>query len=485
MPNKKIFVILTNACRLVLSLVLIISGFVKAVDPVGSMYKMGEYAALFSMESLSDGWLMFFTVLQIVLEFMLGVFVLMGIYRKFTALATPVAMFFFTVLTIFIYAGDNIEDCGCFGEAVEISNGWTLVKNIVLLALSLLLYFGRNLLVCYISARCRWMVTLFGLFYVGAVQIISYNHLPVIDFGMYEEGADLRTLTQGTPDKYKVLYEYVRGDERCELPEGETPDSTWQRTRSRVVLEEKGTEPVVQGFVVYDWDSDCDVTEEILACPGYACLVVMERVEDASMSRVDIINDFYDHCKENGIPFYATTASNGDEVELWCKRTGAEYKMHFTDDVALRSIVRANPGMLVLKDGVIVSKWDVSDLPPVASFAGNPSKLPDSSVLWAAGMRGWGVWILWFALPLAIISAIDILVARHSKRKAQKRLDAALKEKQQTECNPEQEAVGIQGNEMSPVAEEGKPEEASAAPDMTDGKTEEEKENNNQVINNQ
>ena len=445
LPNKKGYVILTNVCRLLLALVLIVSGFVKSVDPIGSMYKMKEYAEAFSMGGMSDDWLMFFAVSQAALEFVLGVFILMGIYRKFTTVATPVLMAFFTLLTIFIYASENIEDCGCFGEAVTMSNGQTLTKNVVLLLLSLPLFFGRNLVCYYISARCRWMVTIFSLFYIGAVQIISFNHLPVIDFGDYTVGSDLRGLTQGTPDKYKVLYIYGRGNERCELPEGELPDTTWTCISSKAELVEKGTEPTVKDFLVYDWEYDYDATEEILSDSGHVCLVLIERVESASMSRVDKINDLYDHCVENDIPFYVTTASGAEEIELWRKRTGAEYPIHFTDEHALKRMIRANPGMLVLKDGVIVGKWDVSDLPAVESFAEAPTKLPATDSVWVDSVRGWRFWMLMLILPLLAIVVIDYLLAKRAMRKATPGESQKVNGRQQN-CEEKENNININNN---------------------------------------
>lgn len=422
LPNKKIYVILTNVCRLLLSLVLMLSGFVKAVDPIGAMYKMREYAVVFSMEGLSDDWLMFFAVMQAAVEFILGVFVLMGIYRKFTATATPVVMLFFTLLTTFIYFGDNVEDCGCFGEAVTMSNGETLLKNLFLLLLSSVFFFGRRLIVCYVSARSRWMVTIFSVFYIAAVQIISFNHLPVIDFGQYAVGTDLRSLTQGTPDRYSAVYVFERDGEQREFAEGEQPDSTWTFVSSKPLLVEEGSEPEIKGFVVYDWDNDYDATGDILMCEDHVCLVVIERVETASMSRVDKINDLYDHCLENGIPFYVTTASGAEEIELWRKRTGAEYPVYFSEEHVLRNIIRANPGLLILKDGVIVGKWNVSDLPAVETFAGTPDGLPAPDSVWVNAWRGWVFWMLMLALPLAVISLMDLVaarvVARRMRRKA-------------------------------------------------------------------
>ena len=201
------------------------------------------------------------------------------------------------------------------------------------------------------------------------------------------------------------------------MPEGETPDTTWTCVSSRAELVEKGTDPLVKDFLVYDWEYDYDATEEIIANQGHTCLVLIERLENASLSRVDKINDLYDHCVENDIPFFVTTASSGEEVELWRKRTGAEYPMYFTDEHALRRMIRANPGMMVLQDGVIVSKWDISDLPAVEEFAGNSTKLPSTEDTWVDNVRGWRFWILMLIVPLLLIAVVDYLLARREARR--------------------------------------------------------------------
>ena len=162
--KRRGYTVATNVCRWVLALVLIVSGFVKAVDPVGSMYKLQEYVDAFSLGVFSDEFLMLAAMLQAALEFLLGISLLMGIYRRFVTWFTPLVMLFFTVLTFVIYRGDAVADCGCFGDAVTLSNGETFAKNVLLLLLSLVVFLGRRRLVYYISSKSRWMVTLFAIF---------------------------------------------------------------------------------------------------------------------------------------------------------------------------------------------------------------------------------------------------------------------------------------------------------------------------------
>lgn len=414
--KSKYFTILVNVCRFVLSLMLVVSGFVKAVDPMGSMYKLREYAAAFSVDLFTDDWLLFFGIMQAVLEFLLGIFLLMGVYRKVVAYAVPAVMLFFTVLTAVIYFGGEVEDCGCFGEAITMTNGETLAKNVFFLLLSVPLFLGRKNFVYNISSKSRWMVTLFALFYIAAVEVLSLSHLPVVDFGRYPLGANLRELTQGTPDEYRVLYRYEREGEVCELPEGETPDSSWVCVGSRSEIVKEGVEPVLADFSVVDWENDSDLSGELLADTGYVCVVAVERVEYASVSRVDKINDMYDYCFERNIPFCVATASDDENIGLWRKRTGAEYPIFWTDELVLRNMIRSNPGVLLLKNGVIVGKWNVADLPAVEDFVWSPTRMPDSLPTLIEEMRGWRFWTLLLVAPLLFIVLVDVVICRGAKK---------------------------------------------------------------------
>ena len=261
------------------------------------------------------------------------------------------------------------------------------------------------------------MVVIFAIFYIATVGIMSYSHLPVVDFSRYRTGADLRALTQGEPGEYRVISVYEREGETCELPEGEQPDTTWTFVGSRSEVVKESVEPVIADFSIMDWEYDSDVAEELLADTGYVCLVAMERVENASVSRVDKINDMYDYCQEIGVPFYVATASEDEDIALWCKRTGAEYPLYWGDELMLRGMVRSNPGVLLFKDGVIVGKWNISDLPPVEEMAESPTGMPDSLPTLLQRMQGWRFWLLALLLPLLLFVLVDVVACRGSRSK--------------------------------------------------------------------
>ena len=146
-------------------------------------------------------------------------------------------------------------------------------------------------------------------------------------------------------------------------------------------------------------------------------------VENADESRVDKINDLYDYCKEHKMPFYAATSSTEEAVALWRKRTGAEYPLYWADNDMLKTMIRANPGLVLVKDGVVVEKWNIHDVPAVDTMSQQGSLLGRDYV---KIMRGWRFWLLLFALPVALILFIDMFAA---PRKKQKQVAPAVEEK--------------------------------------------------------
>lgn len=416
--NKKsiFYTISTNICRVVLALVLVLSGFVKAVDPKGTMYKLQEYAEAFSIDVFSNDWLLFFAIMLAAMEFLIGVFLFMGVYRRFIATVVFFLFVFFTPFTLYVAIANPVDDCGCFGDALEMSNWLSFLKNLFLMLFAIIVFLGRRRFVCSISSRSRWAVVLFAVSYVSFVEGISLSYVPVLDFRSYAVGKDLRELVQGKSDVYKTVFTYERNGELREFAQDSLPDETWTFVESRPELVEEGVKPLVGDFSILDWENDYDVSEDILADTGFVCIMLSEMLEDASVGRVDKINDLYDYCLENNISFFAATSSNEDEIALWRKRTGAEYPIYWADNMMLRTITRANPGVMVLNDGVIAGKWNVENLPEWERMM-SLDTVESRAKAEVLGIPGIYFWIFVFVLPLAVISLIDLLAARKRQKK--------------------------------------------------------------------
>ena len=415
-PTKKILLttLLINACRALLAVMFMVSGFVKAADPVGFFYKLKEYAALFDATLFSDAWLLFFALVIVGAEFVLGFFMLIGIYRKPVALLSFVVMLVYTPFTLYLWLKNPITDCGCFGDAFQLTNQETFVKNLLLLVMSCVVCFGTSFYRHCISTGTRWLAVLFGFFYIILLEGMSLQHLPVIDFRPFAIGTNLREAVLDKPAKYHSVLVYEKDGVQCEFPADSIPEEEWSYIGRRDSIIAEGKPATVNNFFFIDLATGDDATEEILSNVGYVAILVLESVNTADESRVDKINDLYDYCKEHDLAFYAATSSSEDAVELWCKRTGAEYPLYWADNDMLKTMIRANPGLVLVKDGIVVEKWDIDDVPTVDTMSEQGSLLNKDYV---KKMRGWRFWLLLFALPVALILFIDMFAAPREKQK--------------------------------------------------------------------
>ena len=292
-------------------------------------------------------------------------------------------------------------------------NQETFVKNIFLLLMAAVVCFNTSLYRRCISSSSRWAAVIFILIYTVLVEGMSLQHLPVIDFRPFAIGTDLREAVEDIPSQYEAVAVYEKGGTRREFATDALPDSTWSYIGSRNRLVAPARPAAVSNFLFIDLATDYDIAEDILADPGYVALLVIESVESADESRVDKINDLYDYCKEHELPFYAATSSSEDAVALWRKRTGAEYPIYWADNDMLKTAVRANPGLLLLKDGVVVEKWNIADVPAVDTMSGSSLSLLQEGLFdnYVKVMRGWRFWLLLFAIPMALILFIDMFAA--------------------------------------------------------------------------
>jgi triosephosphate isomerase len=318
---------------------------------------------------------------------------------------------------------EPVHDCGCFGDAFRLTNWETFAKNVLLLIMASFLWVKRSRIVRFVSTRSSRIVTLFALLYIGYVQYAGLAHLPVMDFRPFAIGSDLNEGVRDIPAEFKLLYRYEKDGNVLELDSEGAPDSTWNYlgTRSDVISE--GVPARIQDFWFEPMDGGADINEKLLSDSNYTCLLVADKLETADESRVDKINDIYDYCVDNNMPFYALTSSLDNEVALWRKQTGAEYPFYAADNLLLKTMVRSNPGLLVLKEGRVVAKWNMNDVPELYGDEQPCDTLPEKqrmvSMVEGAADSG-NMYRLFNSLfmllvPLMMISLMDILLRQRRK----------------------------------------------------------------------
>ena len=268
-----------NLCRLPLSLALIFSGFVKAIDPLGTQYKIGDYLEALHLEQYAPSWATLTTsVLLSAVEFCLGVFLLFAIRRRKVGRVIVAFMAIMTAITVWLWGWEPIKDCGCFGDAIHLTNGETLLKNLLLLAMAAVVAWKPFCMVRFISKTNQWIVINYTLLFILVSSALSLWYLPPFDFRPYHIGADIRKgmeIPAGAKQpKFETTFILEKGGVRKEFTLDNYPDSTWTFIDSKTVEVEKGYEPPIHDFSITDPATDDDLTEQVLADKGYTFVLV-------------------------------------------------------------------------------------------------------------------------------------------------------------------------------------------------------------------
>ena len=412
--------IITTVCRFVLAVVFIFSGFVKAIDPLGTQYKIQDYLDAFGWTDVFPESIPFIAAALLgMLEFCLGVYLFFGIRRIIAPRAVVAVMAIMTPLTFWLALDNPVSDCGCFGDAVVLTNWETFGKNVVLLAMSLVVLKWRKRIFPLATTRFDWLIALYGFLYIFCMTIYCYRHLPVFDFRPYYVGADIRQgmeIPEGKePTEFETRFVLQKDGVEKEFTLENYPDSTWKFVDSRTVVKKKGYEPPIHDFSMIRYEDGEDITEQVLADERYTFLLVAHQLEQASDSRIDLINELYDYCLEYGYTFYCLTSSSDEDILKWQEDTGAEYPFCLMDNITLKTMVRSNPGLILLKKGVVIHKWNVVDFPDEYQLSRSLEELPLGEISQKPfSNRLFGVFV-WFAFPLFLMCMSDLAWERYRK----------------------------------------------------------------------
>ena len=362
---------IVNLCRLLLAAVFILSGFVKAVDPLGTLYKMQDYLLAMDLGGwLPDLALLAFAVGLSALEFCLGIFMLFAIRRRLTSRTMVIVLAIMTSLTLWLALTDPISDCGCFGDALVLTNWQTFWKNIILLTAALVVAKWPFGMIRFISKSNQWIVINYSLLFILIISGWSLYDRPQFDFRPYHEGTDLR-------EGWNLMME--------------------------------GNESPYADFFIEKADDGEDITEQVLNNEGYTFLLIAPWLEKADDSQLDLINQVYEYAEDNDYLFYCLTASGESGISLWRDITGADYPFCQTDGTVLKTMIRSNPGLLLLRDGKVIRKWSHNRLPDEYDLARPLEELELGQAAGNTMGRHIAEVMLWFVLPLLLLSITDRL----------------------------------------------------------------------------
>ena len=413
---QKLRITVVNVCRFVLAATFIFSGYVKAIDPLGTLYKLKDYAAAMSLNGLLPDWVLVGVAIALgALEFALGVFMLFAVRRHVVSRITLAFMTAMTVLTLWIFVADPVKDCGCFGDALKLTNGETLLKNIVLIACAALVAWRPTDMARFISRSNQWIVRYYTVAYIVITSVYCLYTLPIFDFRPYHVGTNIKQgmeIPEGAEQpEFESTFLLKKNGETREFTLDNYPDSTWEYVDTRTVQTKKGYEPPIHDFALTSCDTGEDITEQVLTKKGYTFLLVSPRLAVADDSNFGDIDQIYEYAEENGADFYCVTASANDEIERWRDLTGAEYHFCNADETTLKTMIRSNPGLMLLKDGTIIGKWSHNALPQTDDLTAPLQQLTIGKAQNDSTTKRLLIVLLTFFLPLSALTLADRLWA--------------------------------------------------------------------------
>ena len=357
--------------RWIVGIVFTFSGFVKGIDPMGFQYKLTDY-----LEALHIHMLEFLSFPGAFLlpfaEFAIGITLLTGLMIRLSTKLAFIFMLFFTPFTFYIALKNPVTDCGCFGDALVISNWQTFYKNIVLIILAIALLINRKNLHFIATEKYRKTVFAFSLFAYLIVVYWSYNHEPIFDFRPYKVGANIpdgmKIPAGSATDVYQNIYHY-RNRKSNEVKQFIDNDFPWQDTinwkfesMDPPLLLKKGYQPPIHDFSIQTIDQE-NVTDYYLKDSLFTFLVIAYDLGKSSNKKQKDLNLLAEWAKLKGYHFIGLTSTTGAALTKYKQEQLPAYNILFTDQITLKTIIRANPGLILLRKGTVIGKWHYNDFP--------------------------------------------------------------------------------------------------------------------------
>ena len=407
---------IVNVCRIAIAITFVLSGFVKAVDPLGTQYKIADYAEAMGLQAYAPDLLTLLASIGIsAIEFLLGICLLFAIHRRVASKLIVMLMTVMTALTLWLALANPISDCGCFGDALKLTNWETLWKNVALLIAAIIVSRHPLRMFRFVSLTNQWIVMNFSTLFILTIAGYSLYKLPPFDFRPYHVGANIKEGMQIPADaeqpQFETTFVMEKNGEVREFTIDNYPDSTWIFIDSKTVQISEGYVPPITDFSITTADTGEDITDSVLNYKGYTFLLIAPHLENADDSNLDLINQIHDYAVEYGYRFYCLTASGKEGIDYWTNITGAEYQYYHTDEITLKTIVRSNPGLVLLKDATVISKRSHNDLPTEYDLTDRLENLPLGQINEKPVQQKILIILLWFVLPLFILTVADRLWA--------------------------------------------------------------------------
>ncbi|MBV8389203.1 MAG: DoxX family protein [Mucilaginibacter sp.] len=362
-------------CRIFVGLLFIFSGLIKINDPLGFSYKLEEYFEVFHIGFLS-GFALSISIILCSLEVFLGFALLIGVRAKSVAWGLLLLIIFFAFLTFYSAYFKVVQTCGCFGDAIPLTPWQSFSKDLVLLLLIIILFINRKTIEPLFSKKKGDNLLIGSAVLAVCIGLYTYNFMPVIDFLPYKVGAsipdEMKTPLGAKPDEYEITYNLKNkktGETKVMSDKDYLKTGIWKDNNWAVVgtpqnkLVKKGYSPPIKDLSIQDGQGN-NYTNELLSNPYNSLIVVAYDLDHTNVEAIGKLNAM----AANLIHDFNTrtillTSNSAKDAEAFAKKNHLVMEIFYADEVPLKSMVRANPGILLLKNGVILNKWHYHSMP--------------------------------------------------------------------------------------------------------------------------
>ena len=350
--------------RILVGLVLIFSGFVKGVDPLGTAYKITDYFEAYHMIWASPLSL-YLSILLCTFEFVLAVLLVINVKMKQVAWLVLLLMSFFTAVTFYDALYSPVPDCGCFGDAIVLTNWETFYKNLVLMVFVLIVFLGRNKIKAYFTTIKEFsIIGIVSLLFIW-FSVYNYRNLPLINFRPWKVGNKMMS-DNPQPSKFYLVYKNKQSGETKEYLSNELPwqDTVWVANWEYVSTREDNPNKSLLGAFAISDSVGTDMTEHFVRNPEFQFFIASYNIKEANKEAFEKLNPFIEKANSKGISIIILTGSSSEEIAEFKKLfPKMNYEIFTSDDIALKAMIRSNPGLVLLKKAVVLGQWHWRNIP--------------------------------------------------------------------------------------------------------------------------
>jgi uncharacterized membrane protein YphA (DoxX/SURF4 family) len=359
---------IANFSRVFVGMVFVFSGFVKGVDPLGFAYKLEDYFIAFNWGFLIP-FALFFSIFLCTIEFSTGAMLIFNLRIKLISWVLLAMMLFFTGLTLNDAMNNPVPDCGCFGDFVKLTNWETFYKNLVLLPLAIVVFAYRKKFKPFTTVGKQWIIAGFFMLLFAGFSFHCYRHLPVLDFTEWKVGHKLYP-ENPKPVKYFLSYKNKLTGEVKEYVSPDYPysDSVWMAQWEFVSQRVEDPNQYYGKSLIISDTTGNDVTASIIRNPDYQLIVNSYDLSKADVGAFRKLNDFAAKAYADNIATAVLVTAESKDIARFARENHLNLDFYIADDIVLKTIVRSNPGLLLMKDGVILKKWNANDIPDYENF---------------------------------------------------------------------------------------------------------------------